>query len=75
MAGADQLDLIEIACFEGGQAFDVGVHDCRGQRYCDRRCRELGYWSRAREAGRRYQAHRTDGRDIADASRPCAISA
>jgi hypothetical protein len=55
MAGEDQLDLIEIACFHCEKAFAVCIRDYRGHRYCGPRCQELGYRSRKREAGRRYQ--------------------
>jgi hypothetical protein len=60
MADADPLDLIEIACFECRKAFDVCIHDYRG-----RRCRELGYRSCEREAGRRYQGTPNDDAIVA----------
>jgi hypothetical protein len=73
MAGEDQLDLIEIACFYCHKAFAVCIRDYRGQRYCGRRCQELGYRSREREAGRRYQGtpngrerHRQRQQDLRD---------
>ena len=55
MGGADRVDLIEVACFHCGKLFEVCIRDYRGQRYCKKDCRELGYRSRGREAGRRYQ--------------------
>jgi hypothetical protein len=41
MGGADRVDLIEVACFHCGKPFDVCIRDYRGQRYCEKDCREL----------------------------------
>ena len=56
MARADPVELYEIACFHCGQTLQLCIRDYRGKRYClEGECRKLGYQTRTRERGRRYQ--------------------
>lgn len=55
MASADPVDLIELRCFQCDSPWRVCPRDYRGQRYCGRECRELGYAAHTRRAGQKYQ--------------------
>jgi len=75
MAGADQLDLIEIACFECGKAFDVCIRDYRDSATAATGARSWVTGPASTKQGGGIRARRTDESDIAGASRPCATAA